>query len=79
MRLSNYVIPYMKWHSLGRYWARYWARAGVLANTCESELGKRGALISTAFTGRSLMQIVDAADDNGLLRFWSMNYLPRVS
>jgi hypothetical protein len=45
---------------------------GWLVEYCKnSEQAKEvGELIGTGFTARDMMQIVDALDEDGMLRFW---------
>lgn len=49
-----------------------WAGFGQLAWDCaqNEDAQKKGELIGTAFTARDLMQIVDAVEDDGLLRYY---------
>jgi len=42
---------------------------------CLREQAKYGDLVGTAFTARDMMQIVDALQEDGLLRFWGMSYV----
>ena len=53
---------------LGRIWAGF----GQIASDCarNENAQKKGELIGTAFTARDLMQIVDAVDEDGLLRYF---------
>ncbi|KAI0508519.1 TAP-like protein-domain-containing protein [Xylaria bambusicola] len=53
-----------------------WAGAKNFADACANypEAQKRGPLISTAFTARDAMQIVDAVEEDGLLRYWGLSY-----
>ncbi|KAL4866480.1 hypothetical protein BDV12DRAFT_199080 [Aspergillus spectabilis] len=50
--------------------------AEVVANICNEFPGfaERGSLIGTAFAARDLMQIVDAIEEDGLLRYWGISY-----
>lgn len=49
-----------------------WANTGAFASRC-GEAGKDiGEFVGTAFVARDMMQIVDALDEDGLLRFWGM-------
>ncbi|KAF4891981.1 Tripeptidyl aminopeptidase [Colletotrichum viniferum] len=50
----------------------HWAYAGGEANTCalDPAAGEAGSRISTAYTARDAMKIVDALDDDGMLRYW---------
>lgn len=53
---------------LGRIWADY----GRYGDDCaqNEDAREKGELIGTAFTARDLMQIVDAVEEDGLLRYW---------
>ncbi|EFE37774.1 proteinase, putative [Trichophyton verrucosum HKI 0517] len=55
---------------------RLWSTASIFADICDRypEANQRGKLISTAFTARDLMQIVDALEEDGLLRYWGLSY-----
>lgn len=50
----------------------HWAYAGGEANTCalDPAVSEAGSRISTAYTARDAMKIVDALDDDGMLRYW---------
>lgn len=47
-----------------------WANTGAYASVCGEALKDTGELVGTAFVARDMMQIVDALDEDGLLRFW---------
>lgn len=49
-----------------------WANTGAFANLCGEAQNETGELIGTAFVARDMMQIVDALDEDGLLRLWGM-------
>ncbi|KAI1364635.1 TAP-like protein-domain-containing protein [Xylaria arbuscula] len=53
-----------------------WAGGKNYADACAQypEAQKRGPLISSAFTARDAMQIVDALEEDGLLRYWGFSY-----
>ncbi|KAM5463507.1 hypothetical protein MauCBS54593_007501 [Microsporum audouinii] len=55
---------------------RLWSTASIFADICGRypEAKERGKLISTSFTARDLMEIVDAVEDDGLLRYWGLSY-----
>ncbi|KAH8666941.1 proteinase [Xylariales sp. PMI_506] len=53
---------------------RLWARGAINANLCYERANKTGALIGTAFVARDLMTVVDALDEDGLLRYWGFSY-----
>lgn len=47
-----------------------WAEATILAEACGARLNETGDLVGMAFTARDMMQIVDALDEDGMLRYW---------
>ncbi|VUC34024.1 unnamed protein product [Clonostachys rosea] len=47
-----------------------WAKSILYGNTCAAAQNKTGNLIGTAFVARDMMQIVDALQEDGLLRYW---------
>lgn len=49
---------------------KQWARGKMLADTCLRTQNKTGSLITSAFVARDMMQIVDALQEDGLLRYW---------
>ncbi|KAH6658265.1 TAP-like protein-domain-containing protein [Truncatella angustata] len=51
-----------------------WASSKVLANICHERAQNISGLIGTAFVARDLMQVVDAIEEDGLLRFWGFSY-----
>lgn len=51
-----------------------WANTNVLASICGESRADIGELVGTAFVARDMMQIVDALDEDGLLRFWGLSY-----
>ncbi|KAI8629087.1 TAP-like protein-domain-containing protein [Xylariaceae sp. FL1651] len=53
-----------------------WAGGKNFADACAEypEAQKRAGLISTAFTARDAIQIVDAVEEDGLLRYWGLSY-----
>ncbi|TGJ83103.1 hypothetical protein E0Z10_g5668 [Xylaria hypoxylon] len=53
-----------------------WAAGKNYADACAEypEAQRRGPLISSAFTARDAMQIVDAVEEDGLLRYWGLSY-----
>ncbi|PGH19695.1 hypothetical protein AJ80_03850 [Polytolypa hystricis UAMH7299] len=53
---------------------RLWARASVDAQACFSKANETGSLIGTAFGARDLMSVVDALDEDGMLRYWGLSY-----
>ncbi|KAL4928991.1 uncharacterized protein BDV17DRAFT_298302 [Aspergillus undulatus] len=55
---------------------KLWGVGKVVSNACYDYPGlrKNGSMLSTAFTARGLIHIVDAVQDDGLLRFWGVSY-----
>ncbi|KAI0197716.1 TAP-like protein-domain-containing protein [Astrocystis sublimbata] len=55
---------------------RNWAAAQNTADACAdyAEARERAPLIGTPFTARDAMQIVDAVETDGLLRYWGFSY-----
>jgi len=49
---------------------RLWGESANYALACQNVSGEIGGLVGTAFTARDLMRIVDAVEDDGLLRYW---------
>jgi hypothetical protein len=49
---------------------RLWARAGVDADLCYQRAYTNGTLVSTAFTARDMISIVDALGEDGMLRYY---------
>ena len=51
-----------------------WAAKTQLADICNTTLRNTGRLVGTAFVARDVMQIVEALDEDGLLRYWGFSY-----
>ena len=51
-----------------------WAARKTLANSCYKNAKDVGELIGTGYVARDMMQIVDALNEDGLLRFWGFSY-----
>ncbi|KAJ0418502.1 TAP-like protein-domain-containing protein [Aspergillus carlsbadensis] len=53
-----------------------WGGSKVLANACYNYPGfhQKGSMIGTAFSARDLLQIVNAIEPDGLLRYWGFSY-----
>lgn len=49
---------------------RLWARGTIDAQNCYAYANKTGGLISTAFVARDLISVVDALEEDGMLRYW---------
>lgn len=47
-----------------------WARAAADAEACLEHSAKNGSVLTTAFVARDLMSVVDALEEDGLLRYW---------
>lgn len=56
-----------------------WANTGAWGNICEVN-DDIGEYIGTAFVARDLMEVVDALDEDGKLRYWGMHpHIPSMS
>ncbi|KAJ0425830.1 TAP-like protein-domain-containing protein [Aspergillus carlsbadensis] len=53
---------------------KLWARGAADAEACSTHAAKDGAVLTTAFVARDLMQVVDALDEDGLLRYYGFSY-----
>ncbi|KAK3387390.1 TAP-like protein-domain-containing protein [Podospora didyma] len=53
-----------------------WASTQVYSNICQTKNNNtnRGGVIGTAYVARDMMRIVDALNEDGLLRFWGFSY-----
>lgn len=54
---------------------RVWDEAGIIAGNCSERLSETGDLVGMAFTARDMMQIVDALDEGGKLRYWGKSII----
>jgi glycogen debranching enzyme len=50
-----------------------WARGTIDGEQCVANASRVGSVLTTAFVARDMMQIVDALEEDGLLRYWGMN------
>ncbi|KAI0543991.1 TAP-like protein-domain-containing protein [Xylaria curta] len=57
-------------------YGQLWAAGKNYADACAEypEAQERAPLIGTSFTARDAMQIVDAIEEDGLLRYWGLSY-----
>ncbi|CAM1505166.1 Fc.00g108030.m01.CDS01 [Cosmosporella sp. VM-42] len=51
-----------------------WHDGGILADACGKSQRETGRFLGTTFVARDLLQIVDALNEDGLLRFWGRSY-----
>lgn len=51
-----------------------WDYSNLIAEGCKKSHPDTGRFIGTAFVARDMIQIVDALDEDGLLRFWGTSY-----
>jgi pimeloyl-ACP methyl ester carboxylesterase len=51
-----------------------WARAQLDAQACFEAHKDIGNLIGTSFVARDLISVVDALEEDGLLRYWGFSY-----
>lgn len=56
-----------------------WARGTIDAELCATNASRVGSVLTTAFVARDMMQIVDALEEDGLLRYWGMACLQDLS
>ncbi|KAJ5749485.1 hypothetical protein N7533_006513 [Penicillium manginii] len=47
-----------------------WARGTIDGEQCAANASRVGSVLTTAFVARDMMQIVDALEEDGLLRYW---------
>ncbi|KAI1632067.1 TAP-like protein-domain-containing protein [Biscogniauxia mediterranea] len=52
---------------------KVWAEAKVIADNCYSRQNATGGLVGMAYVARDMMQIVDALDEDGMLRYWGIS------
>lgn len=53
---------------------RLWATSLQISEACAKKNAENGRFLGTAFVARDIIQIVDALDEDGLLRYWGMSY-----
>ncbi|KAH6885292.1 TAP-like protein-domain-containing protein [Thelonectria olida] len=53
---------------------RIWAESRIFDATCGAVQNETGRFVGTAFVARDVMQIVDALDEDGMLRYWGVSY-----
>ena len=51
-----------------------WAIASTIAKSCLKNAKDVGELLGTGYVARDMMQIVEALQEDGLLRFWGFSY-----
>ncbi|KAL4915488.1 hypothetical protein BDW62DRAFT_188307 [Aspergillus aurantiobrunneus] len=51
-----------------------WARGRIDAEACLTNAAKNGSVLTTAFVARDLISVVDALEEDGLLRYWGLSY-----
>ncbi|PGH23043.1 hypothetical protein AJ80_02816 [Polytolypa hystricis UAMH7299] len=51
-----------------------WDSAQRAAAACSETMKETGELIGTAFVARDMVQIIDALEEDGQLRYWGMSY-----
>ncbi|KAI1498500.1 TAP-like protein-domain-containing protein [Biscogniauxia marginata] len=52
---------------------KVWAESKIISDNCYSQLKDIGGLVGMAYTARDMMQIVDALDEDGMLRYWGVS------
>lgn len=68
--LATYQYPFPPGDASDIALGQLWASSKVLANICYNETQDVAELIGTAFVARDMMQVVDALEADGLLRYW---------
>ncbi|KAL5940404.1 hypothetical protein ACKVV1_008073 [Pyricularia oryzae] len=53
---------------------RLWATSLQISEACAKKNAENRRFLGTAFVARDIIQIVDALDEDGLLRYWGMSY-----
>ncbi|KAI6382967.1 hypothetical protein MCOR25_000474 [Pyricularia grisea] len=53
---------------------RIWATSLQISEACAKKNADNGRFLGTAFVARDIIQIVDALEEDGLLRYWGMSY-----
>jgi pimeloyl-ACP methyl ester carboxylesterase len=51
-----------------------WEAAGLIADACYEQNKETGDFLSSAFVVEDMVRIIDALDEDGMLRFWGMSY-----
>ncbi|KAL5355148.1 Alpha/Beta hydrolase protein [Aspergillus floccosus] len=54
--------------------SKAWHDGGVLVDACYKSQKDTGRSVNTAFVARDMLRIVDALNEDGLLRFWGRSY-----
>ena len=54
--------------------SKAWHDGGIIADACYETFKNTGHLYGTAFVARDMLQIVDALNEDGMLRFWGRSY-----
>jgi hypothetical protein len=49
---------------------RLWTQGAINSDLCFQKSNATGSLIGTAFVARDLISVVDALDEDGMLRYW---------
>jgi pimeloyl-ACP methyl ester carboxylesterase len=51
-----------------------WAQATIWDQNCYNSQNLTGSLIGTAFVVRDMFQVLDALNEDGMLRYWGVSY-----
>ncbi|KIV88223.1 hypothetical protein PV10_09140 [Exophiala mesophila] len=71
---SAQAPPYTRGNSSDVALGHNFVSAGVSSQHCLRAASDRIGLIGTAYVARDMIRIVDALDEDGLLRFWGVSY-----
>ncbi|KAK4504612.1 hypothetical protein PRZ48_002573 [Zasmidium cellare] len=67
------AIPYPRNATVAEL-SKAWDAVANITPVCEKTLGVNGTLIGSAYTARDMLQIVDALNEDGLLRYYGQSY-----
>ena len=78
--LATYKYPILAVGSSDVALVDTWANTQAYSNICQKKNNgtNRGGVIGTAFVARDMMGIVDALNEDGLLRYWGKLCLART-
>ncbi|KAK1138264.1 hypothetical protein N8T08_003212 [Aspergillus melleus] len=51
-----------------------WVNSKIQADACYATQNRTGSFVSTGSTARDFMSVVDALDEDGMLRYWGISY-----
>ncbi|KAJ4322004.1 hypothetical protein N0V84_005052 [Fusarium piperis] len=60
-------------HHLNNTWSQEWAEGAKLADDCHLHYPEYGTMLGMSFQARDLIQLVDALQEDGMLRYWGFS------